>query len=217
MNILVVDDHPMTVAGYIESISKSVLMNPSISFTKAFDIETAFLAIERVTTETSFDLLLLDQGLPPYKEAGILSGSDLALHIRSKLPACRIVMITAHTEVIVVYDILKKIRPDGLLIKNDITPENLPSAILEVINGTTFQSISVKNIVKEIWKKELMIDDVNRQILFYLSKGYKIKDLEGIVSLSISPIQRRIAQMKDVFDVKEDSSLVKEAILQGFL
>jgi hypothetical protein len=51
----------------------------------------------------------------------------------------------------------------------------------------------------------------------YLSKGYKIKDLEKIVSLSISPIQRRIAQMKEVFDVKEDSSLVKEAFKQGFL
>lgn len=62
-----------------------------------------------------------------------------------------------------------------------------------------------------------MFDDINRQILMYLSKGYKIKDLEKIISLSISPIQRRIAQMKDAFDVKEDSSLVKEAILLGFI
>ena len=43
------------------------------------------------------------------------------------------------------------------------------------------------------------------------------KDLEKIVSLSISPIQRRIAQMKEVFDVREDGSLVKEAFKQGFL
>ena len=45
----------------------------------------------------------------------------------------------------------------------------------------------------------------------------KIKDLEKIVSLSISPIQRRIAQMKDAFEVKEDGSLLKEAFKQGFL
>lgn len=217
MNILVVDDHPMTVSGYIESISKSDLIKQPINFTKAFDSETAFFAIEKIASECSFDLVIVDQGLPPYKAAGINSGSDLTLYIRKKLPYCKIVIITAHTEVIVVYDILKKIRPNGLIIKKDITPENLPFFISEVISGSTFQSSSVKEIVKEIWKKDLLIDDVNRQILFYLSKGYKIKDLEEIVSLSISPIQRRIAQMKDAFNVKEDSSLVKEAILQGFL
>jgi DNA-binding NarL/FixJ family response regulator len=51
----------------------------------------------------------------------------------------------------------------------------------------------------------------------YLSKGNKIKDIERSTSLSMSTIQRRIAHMKDAFNVAEDSTLVKEAILQGFL
>jgi DNA-binding NarL/FixJ family response regulator len=62
-----------------------------------------------------------------------------------------------------------------------------------------------------------MIDDSNREILMYLSKGNKIKDIERSTSLSMSTIQRRIAHMKDAFNVAEDSTLVKEAILQGFL
>jgi hypothetical protein len=32
----------------------------------------------------------------------------------------------------------------------------------------------------EIWKKELMVEDYNQEILFYLSKGFKIKELEGL-------------------------------------
>jgi DNA-binding NarL/FixJ family response regulator len=213
MNVLIVDDHPMTVAGYTDSLSQKDFFEKPFVFTKAYDCETAFAAIEKC----SFELVIVDQGLPSYEQAGIFSGSDLAKFIRKKTPSCKVILITAHTEVIIVYDIVKKIQPDGLLIKNDITPENLPIAVKEILDGTNFKSPTVKKIIQEVWKKDLMFDDINRQILLYLSKGYKIKDLEKIVSLSISPIQRRIAQMKEVFDVKEDSSLVKEAFKQGFL
>lgn len=213
MNVLIVDDHPMTVAGYTDSLSQKDFFEKPFVFTKVYDCETAFAAIEKC----SFELVIVDQGLPSYEQAGIFSGSDLAKFIRKKTPSCKVILITAHTEVIIVYDIVKKIQPDGLLIKNDITPENLPIAVKEILDGTNFKSPTVKKIIQEVWKKDLMFDDINRQILFYLSKGYKIKDLEKIVSLSISPIQRRIAQMKEVFDVKEDGSLVKEAFKQGFL
>lgn len=213
MNVLVVDDHPMTVAGYVDSLSHNTLFHEEFFFTKAYNCETAYKVIEK----NIFELVILDQGLPSYEPAGLFSGSDLALIIRKKMPNCKIIIITAHSEVIIVYDIVKKIDPNGLLIKNDITPENLPLAVKDVLKGNNFKSATVKRIIQEVWKKDLMVDDINRQILMYLSKGYKIKDLEKIISLSISPIQRRIAQMKDAFEVKEDSSLVKEAILQGFL
>lgn len=213
MNVLIVDDHPMTVSGYIDCLSKKNLFHEELLFSRAYDCKTAF----EIVTKNTFNLVILDQGLPSYEQAGIFSGSDLALFIRKKMCNCKIVFITAHSEVIIVYDMVKKIDPDGLLIKNDITPENLPSAVREILNGNNFKSPTVKKIIQEVWKKDLMVDDINRQILMYLSKGYKIKDLEKIISLSISPIQRRIAQMKDVFEVKEDSSLVKEAIKHGFI
>lgn len=213
MNVLIVDDHPMTVAGYIDSLSQKTLFHEEFVFTKAYDCETAF----EIIAKSTFDLVILDQGLPSYQQAGIFSGSDLTLFVRKKMSNCKIIIITAHAEVIIVYDIVKKIDPDGLLIKNDITPENLPLAVREILKGNNFKSPTVKKIIQEVWKKDLMVDDINRQILMYLSKGYKIKDLEKIISLSISPIQRRIAQMKDAFEVKEDSSLVKEAILLGFI
>jgi DNA-binding NarL/FixJ family response regulator len=216
MNILIVDDHPMTVAGYIESISKKEFFE-SLLFSKAFSCEEAFSLIEKRMQADPFGLAIIDYGLPAHKEQGILNGCDLAEYIRKRMPLCKILIITAHNEIIVVYDILKYTKPDGLIIKNDLTPENLPSAIIEIIGGNTFQSPTVKSIVQEIWKKELMIDDVNRQILLYLSKGYKIKDIQEIVPLSLSPIQRRIAQMKDAFGVSENNSLVKEAILQGYI
>ncbi|SHN12317.1 response regulator [Flavobacterium xinjiangense] len=218
MNVLVVDDHPMTVEGYINALlGEPFGKNPPV-FTKAYNCEEAYSTLLRSTSaKQSFDLAIIDKGLPGYEEKSILSGSDLALLIREKMPNCKIIMITAHTEVIIVYDIAKNVRPDGLIIKNDITPEKLQQALYEILLGNQYQSPIVKSCINEIWKKELMIEDANRQILLYLSKGFKIKELESIIHLTTSAIQKRIIRMKKAFEVTDDTGLVKEAIKQGFI
>lgn len=213
MNVLLADDHPMTIEGYHDALQKNPFAEFGPTFTKAYSFEEAHQAIER----TSFDLAVIDNSMPPFPEAGLSSGIDLALYLRNKLPPCKVIIITAHTEVIIVYDIAKKARPDGLIIKNDVTPDKLQTAVMEVVKGGTYQSPLVKSCVSEIWKKELMVEDYNRQILFYLSKGFKIKDLEQTVYLTASAIQKRISRMKKAFDVSDDTSLVKEAIKQGFI
>lgn len=218
MNVLVVDDHPMTVEGYINALLGKPFGKHQPVFTKGYNCEEAYSTLLRSTSsKQSFDLAIIDKGLPGYEEKSILSGSDLALLIREKMPNCKIIMITAHTEVIIVYDIAKKVRPDGLIIKNDITPEKLQQAVYEILQGNQYQSPTVKRCINEIWKKELMIEDSNRQILLYLSKGFKIKELEGIICLTTSTIQKRIIRMKNAFDVTDDKGLVKEAIKQGFI
>ena len=218
MNIFLVDDHPMTVEGYHNVLSGATVGLSQPVFTKAHNCEEAYSILSKtINPKDFFDMAIVDKSLPSYEEKSILSGSDLALSIREKMPNCKIIMITAHTEVIIVYDIVKKVRPEGLIIKNDITPEKLQQAVIEVMQGNQYQSPTVKSCVNEIWKKELMIEDCNRQILLYLSKGFKIKDLEEIVHLTSSAIQKRVLRMKKAFDVTDDSCLVKEAIKQGFI
>ncbi|MBW4359329.1 DNA-binding response regulator [Flavobacterium taihuense] len=218
MNVLVVDDHPMTVEGYISALATAPFGLNSPIFSKAHNCEEAYCSLMKsYAAKESFDIAFIDKGLPGYEEKSILSGSDLALFIREVMPNCKIIMITAHTEIIIVYEIYKNVRPDALIIKNDITPEKLQQAVMEVMNGNSYQSITVKNCINEIWKKELMVEDHNRQILFYLSKGFKIKELEGVICLTTSAIQKRIIRMKKIFEVTDDSGLVKEAIKQGFI
>ncbi|MFV5700200.1 response regulator [Flavobacterium sp. ZT3R17] len=218
MNIFIVDDHPMTVEGYVNALLAAPFGLCKPVFTKAHNCEEAYTILSRTSSPKQlFDIAIIDKGLPGYEVKSILSGSDLAILIREKMPNCKIIMITAHTEVIIVYDIAKKIRPEGLIIKNDITPEKLQQAVMEIMQGNQYQSPMVKSCINEIWKKELMIEDHNRQILLYLSKGFKIKELEGIIHLTTSAIQKRIIRMKKVFEVTDDSGLVKEAIKQGFI
>lgn len=218
MNILLVDDHPMTVEGFMNVLLNVNFLKEKPVFTKKHSCEGAYIAITKaIQTKQLFDLAILDQGLPNYPEQFLASGSDLALLLRECMPNCKIIMVTAHSEVIIIYDIVKKISPDGLINKNDINPDNLQLIVNEVIRSNQYHSLIVKNCINEIWKKELMFDDFNRQILTYLSKGFKVKELEDVVHLSASAIQKRVIRMKTAFDVTEDSGLVKEAIKQGFI
>jgi DNA-binding NarL/FixJ family response regulator len=218
MNILLVDDHPMTVEGFMNVLLKANFSKEKPVFTKKHSCEGAYIVItEAIQKEQLFDLAIIDQGLPSYPEQFLASGSDLALLIRKRMPNCKIIMVTAHSEVITIYDIVKKVNPDGLINKNDINPDNLQLIVSEVMQGNQYHSLTVKNCINEIWKKELMFDDFNRQILSYLSIGFKVKELEDVVHLSTSAIQKRVIRMKTAFEVTDDSGLVKEAIKQGFI
>jgi DNA-binding NarL/FixJ family response regulator len=218
MNILIVDDHPITVEGYINALlTEDLILNKPI-FTKAYSCEEAYMKLTRtLKSQKSFDLALIDKGLPSYPEQSLLSGSDLAAFVKKSMPECKIIMITAHTEVLIIYDLVMKLNPDGLIIKNDITPKILKEVVSEVLQGNLYQSPMVKSCINEIWKKELMVDDYNRQILLYLSKGFKIKELDDIIYLSTSAIQKRVILMKKAFEVSDDTGLVKEGIKQGFI
>ncbi|RWX01398.1 response regulator [Flavobacterium cerinum] len=218
MNILLVDDHPMALDLYENVILENFKHLAPISITKALNCKDAYDAITTVkNNNTSFDFAILDYSLPVYKEKNILSGNDIANLIRKENHSCKIVIITSHTQILLVYDILKKTQPNGMAIKNDITASGLKKMLEKVLNGDLYQSELVKKYVKEIWKKELLAEETNRQILFYLSKGYKVKELDRVIALATSTIQRRIIDIKKTFNVSDDTSLIKEAIKQGFI
>ena len=217
MNILLIDDHPMIIQAYISCLSDEIKMEKRSEFTVASNCTDAFNIIDNIASNNKFDLALIDQSLPAFHEEKLVCGGDLALLLQKKNQNCKIIIITSHSEFIIIYNLLQKVAPNGFIIKNDVNAESLVEGVQKVLKGNTFYSCSVEKIMQEIRSKEIMLDDINRKIILYLSKGYKIKELEPIISLSVSAIKRRIAQMKEAFNTNEDNTLVKEAILQGFI
>lgn len=218
MNILVVDDHPLTVEGYIYALSRSLKSEEELNFIRASDCESAFLEIEKLRISNQWlDLIIVDYGLPKYEDRGWENGGHIVSYVKEVMPYCKTMVLTAHTEVLLVYDIIKNVRPHGLAIKNDISPTNLPKMIEEVLEGNYFLSPLVKQCQGEILKKELMFDDNNRLILLYLSKGYKMNDLENYIPLAGITIRKRIDKMKAVFEAADLAALIQAAFKQGFV
>src|SRR5690606_21815647 len=115
MNILIVDDHLMAIEGYIALLEKEI---PAFSASKVLNCEEAYHSINSTSV---FDLAIIDYQLPEFEEKGLYCGVDVALLLQEHHPKCKIIMITAYEEATIVYSIHRKVQPDALIIKSDIS------------------------------------------------------------------------------------------------
>lgn len=211
MNFLIVDDHPLIVEGYSSILQK---VFPFFCFYKAHTVDQAFSIIRQ---NAEIDCFILDYDLPNCEIYGIVNGVDLTKEIRRYFPLSKIMIITAHAEVLTIFNIHKKAYPDALMVKKDVTAAVLLKALEQIQNGERFYSETVKKSMAQISKKDLMCEENNIQILLLLAKGYKIKNIGELLGISASAVQKRILLMKEAFDVMDNGGLVREAVKQHYI
>jgi DNA-binding NarL/FixJ family response regulator len=196
--ILIVDDHPMIVDGYIMLLSESCFQKNKPNFIKSYNCEDAYNKIFlNLKQQVNINLALLDISLPPYKEFNINSGVDLALLIREKFTNCKIIILTMHSEPLTVDKIIKKIKPEGFFSKSDVNSESFPSICKKIIDGDIFQSQTIIESQRELFKKNINWDNHDNEILILISQGVKTINLPNYIPLSMSAIEKRKANIKD--------------------
>ena len=210
VELFIVDDHHLMVEGY-KSILQYNSLGIEINISAAYNCEAAFQMLFK--QKVSFDLIMLDLNLPPFPLMKIHSGEDLALLIAKQNPDCKIIILTSHAEGFLLYNIIKKINPSGLLVKSDFTAEDFLTAFDVVMNGGIYYSPTVKQSIREISSKDGYLDNFNRQIISLLSQGIKTKNLPEYLPLSISAIDKRKAQIKDYLGIQSgnDEDIIREA------
>lgn len=219
INILIVDDHPFIIEAYKNAIkaynSKGIY---EFIITQAKDCKTGYEAITAEGIEP-FGVAFFDLSMPIYEEKGIFSGEDLALLIKSEMPECKIILLTMHTELLKINTIIKNINPNGLVIKNDLTFDELLLAFDKILKSENYYSQTVVKLVSQIQYDNIEIDAFDKQILFQLSKGTKTKDIPQYVPLSLSVIEKRKLSLKETLEIKggSDIDLIREAKNKGLL
>jgi len=219
-NILIVDDHPLIVDAYKTALALVNLSFDDLEFKidTAIDCDTAYLKILEARKNYGIDLVLLDIKLPPSKDDKILSGEDLSVKIKQLLDKVKIIVSTSFNENHRVNSIFKNINPDGFLIKNDVGPEEIVAAIKKVITDPPYYSKTVVKMLRKFILNDIVIDELDRHLLFELSIGTKMKDLPKVLPLSLAAIERRKRQLKVVFNVKKDDrELIIKAKDKGFI
>jgi DNA-binding NarL/FixJ family response regulator len=218
--ILIVDDHPMIVDGYISLLSETSFKQNELSFIKSYNCEDAynkiFLCLKQ---QININLALLDISLPPYKKFHINNGVDLALLIREKFTNCKIIILTMHSEPLIVDKIIKKINPEGFVSKCDVNSESFPSICKKIIDGEIIQSQTIIKSQRELFKKNINWDNHDNEILILLSQGVKTINLPSYIPLSMSAIEKRKANIKDqLLNGKgNDKDLIGKAVKLGLL
>ena len=217
-NIFIVDDHPFIIQGYKNAITR---FNPEafeFFISQAKDCESAYNVITNPDSP-KFDIAFLDISMPSYEEKSIFSGEDLAKLISEYMPNCKIILLTMYTELLKIKTIIKTINPSGLVIKNDLTFDELLFAFNKVITGEKYYSESVLKMLSQSEGNSIEIDQFDEQILFHISKGTKLNEMPQYIPISVGAIERRKLNLKELLDIKEgsDTDLVYEAKNKGLL
>jgi DNA-binding NarL/FixJ family response regulator len=217
-NILLIDDHPSILSGYLYVLNfneKSIELKPTF----CYNCEDAYYTIINPENENIFDFIFIDRRLPPFKKMNIKYGEDLAILAKEHQTKAKIIILTAHSEAFIIYDILYKAKPNGLIIKSDASGDVLLDAFDSVIDNKTFYSATVTEKMKELLGRENYLDSINRQIIILLSQGFKNKTIGAQLGLSDSAIEKRKYKIKDFFLINKgtDEELITEARKLGFI
>lgn len=217
MNILIVDDHPFIIEAYKNAINKYSLQGQKFNVTQAGNCIAGYEHIVEATVP--IDIAFFDISMPEYAEKGIYSGEDLAMLIKTEMPECKIILLTMHTELLKINNIIKNINPSGLIIKNDLTFDELLFAFDKIIKNESYYSQTVIKLVGQAQYNNIELDVFDKQILFHLSKGVKTKDLPKYIPLSINAIEKRKLNIIEVLDVIDgnDNDLITMAKDKGVI
>jgi DNA-binding NarL/FixJ family response regulator len=217
-NILIVDDHPFIIEGYKNAIARYNPDEFEFFITQAKDCESAYGIITNPDA-LLFDIAFLDISMPPYDEKNIYSGEDLARLISEFMPNCKIILLTMYTELLKIKTIIKTINPNGLVIKNDLTFDELLFAFDKVIKNEKYYSQSVLKMLAQSEEDSVEIDQFDKEILFHISKGTKLNDIPQYIPISLGAIERRKIKLKELLKIEKgsDIDLVREAKNKGLL
>lgn len=218
MNILIVDDHPFIIEAYKNTIAGYYPEQFEFSVTQANNCKSGYELLTNPET-IDFDVAFFDISMPPYPEKNILSGEDLAKLMKTVQPNCKVILLTMHTESLKINNIIKTINPNGLIIKNDLTFDELLLAFDKILNNEKYYSQTVIKFVSQQTSSGLTVDELDLQILYHLSRGVKTKNIPLHTPLSLSAVEKRKLNLKDQFSIKglDDEALISEARTRGLI
>ena len=219
IHILMVDDHPIIIEGYQNTLMASKKDHQTLLIDTANDCDSAYLIMQNAAVEKPFDICFFDISLPPSADGSITSGEDLAKVCREIMPNTKIVILTMFNESFRIHGIVKEINPEGFLIKSDLTSLELAEAFQHILENPPYYSSTVAKYLKKIAISDEYVDNINRKILYLLSKGIKTRSLTEHIDLSMSAIEKRKKQLKEIFKVSDgkDETLILKAREKGLL
>lgn len=217
-NILIVDDHPFIIEGYKNAITRYNPKEFEFFISQANDCKSAYDIITNPDT-LAFDIAFLDISMPTYEEKGLFSGEDLAKLLNEFMPKCKIILLTMYTELLKIKNIIDTINPSGLVIKNDLTFDELLFGFDKVIKNEIYYSQSIQKMMDQDQHEAMEIDLFDKQILFHISKGTKITDIPQYIPITLSAIEKRKQNLKELLNLVygSDIELVREAKNKGLL
>ena len=217
VNVLIVDDHPLTVRGY-ELLLKQSQENFIFETSGAFDCDEVIMKT-RKNISNPYDLALLDLKIPASRDKAYNDGEDLYYFLRKEFPMTKVIIHSSITNQERISNLVAQMKPDGFLIKSDIEPSVLIEAVNAVLQNNIYYSKRIDRLLRRQENLPFHCDALDRKILYYLSLGVKMKNLPNYIPLSIASIERKTRRLKFALGVPDATKreLLSAARKQGLL
>jgi DNA-binding NarL/FixJ family response regulator len=222
INILIVDDHPLTCQGYGIILQNATAEGklPKIIIDVAYNAADAYDKLKDVDTNSSkYDLILLDILIPVSAENKIFSGEDLGVLIRKLNPQIKIIVQTGLLDNYRLHSIFKNLNPEGIIIKSDLDDIIFIQSISDVLSNVPFYSQTFTKLLRNQFSKGYILDADDREMLFLFSVGVASKDIPNHLPWSLSKLEKRKRLLREKLRVEDKSvfALVSKAKEAGFL
>ena len=218
MNVLIADDHQLTIDAYKTILPFSLQLGDNINFIEANSCQEAYLKINQcIENNVKIDLAILDYSMPVYSEKNILNGADVCIYLQKQMPSCINMILTSIMGNIILFEIILNVKPHGIVTKSDIDGNKFLEIIEILLSGKKYRSGFVSMQIEEIWENKAFVNELNRKILQYLAKGYKLKEIAQELDVSEITIKKHISKIRESLNLNEDDNILKEAKSRGYL
>ncbi len=213
--VLILEDEPLTCYALklaLEEISQNhQTLDFKIEIYHSYDD-----AVDYINSGKKVRLALLDFRLGADSSG---TGFDLAKVIKKSDSNTKIIFLTSISEKYQYYTIFRQINPEGFIIKSELDFKQIEGALSKVITGETFFSPSIQEFLRKEMSIPQEIEDVDRRLLFLLSKGSGTRELSEELKMSPSGIEWRKRRLASLFglDGGQAQSIIETAKAKGLL
>jgi len=217
LEVLFIDDHPMILEGYKTTLERCDKYKVHVHIKTSIDDAYRYIIEDNPTDK--FDVIFYDISMSESVEYNIKNGIQLAIEVKKKTQHPKIVFLTTINDQFQIDNIIHDIDPEGILIKNDISPNTLISSFIEIVTSPPCYSSSILSKIKRTFSLKSSIDQIDQSILYHISKGVITKNIGDVIYLSHSTVEKRKKRIKELFEVENESdfALIEEAKKRGFL
>lgn len=209
VRILLADDHKIIIEGLKSLLEKNV----------AFQVVGQALdglgAVE-LAAELAPDLVIMDISMPG------LNGLEATRRILSASPGTKVIVLSMHADGRFIAEALKN-GALGYLLKDSAFQE-LSKAIPEVMNGRTYLSTAITDIVIKDYIRHLerqgsgafsVLSGREREVLQMLAEGLSTKEIAAHLSISVKTVETYRGQIMEKLNIHSVAELTKYAIREG--
>ncbi|WP_299883191.1 response regulator [uncultured Lacinutrix sp.] len=219
-NFLIIEDHE----DVFENLERKILREfPLAKITIASTCDEGFTLIKKSLLTQPYSLLILDLTftIEPFN-AQLKDGIQVLSALKAKQITLPTIVYSSHNDMQRIHTVINSYKTKSYVLKTSTSNKELLFAIKEVLEGNTYYSKEVQQLLNKRVTYDLKLDDVDMQIIKLLPTNQSIESWKNQVfkkgkAYSYRGIKKRIDKLSQLLDVSNQKELVLKLQELGLL